>query len=562
LNELTLWLQNLREALSAITAVGATVVVTLAIFLYRRPKDNELDRIIFVEGILSPVNFLKSLGLMSLSIFLWRFESSLYFPFAIFLTWSIGVFFSLRRHCLIVHYFLKSLNFLIVAIFLWYLLLRGGCLAYFQLIILAIWVIGAYFLLFMLAKAFDWARENYWTIRYLYLQEVEPDQSLGAKWWRLVWKIPDIPPPSDQLRLQKSFWEKVKICSMRIENKDEETIGYIYDSIKAFVEEMNKFPFSTLYGVFTNVLETYHQVFRKFLKGEASKSNLLLALEFEIRDVIAEIIKKGLLERSGLYLIIPTINDHLRRHEQEKEYWIAVFDCFWNEFYKDENVPRIAKEELALRDDIFSLYHWQVSCKNLDENKKYATITLSHFIAFLYKRFGYAEIDENLFRALLRLIEALFPEVEPGTWFLCLLFLYCRGFLELLISEPWPWFVWIELEWSIPPPRFTREEKVRNTFELLFNLSEKLDFDLLPGVNIELKPLPTHVGLTFYLIPWKNFFKNYIPSLFAKERVDQYLEIITKLKIHYKEDKEKISKLNRLEELFNHMKEYLSQTQN
>jgi hypothetical protein len=516
-NELTLWLQNLREALSAITAVGATVIVSIAIFLYQWARENKLDKIIITERILSGTNLLLSLGFMNIAVLLWRLWSS------------------------------PSIMFLL----------------------LSSWVIGICFLLHMLRKAFKWTSGEEWEMRLSYFKnnKIVPDQAHGSKCWSVLWEILNI-PLSYLINFSKLFWKRVKACSEGIEKKEEKAISYLYSAIRAFRVNIGKFPFLTLYGVFTNVLETYHQVFRKFLKEEASKSDLLFALEFEIRDVIAEIIRKGLLERYGLYVIISTINDHLRRHEQEKEYWIAVFDCFWNEFYKDENVPRIAKEELAVRDDAFSPYHWQVSCKNLDENKKYATITSSHFIAFLYKRFRYAEIDEDLFRALLRLIEALFPDVEPGTWFLCLLFLYCRGFLELLISEPWPWFVWIELEWSIPPPRFTREEKIRNTFELLFNLSKKLDFDLLPGVDVELRPIATPSHLHLASISWEGFFKEYIPSVFAKEKIEKYLEIIAKLKMHYKdykEDKEKeekIIKLNRLEELFNQMKEYLSQTRN
>lgn len=315
-----------------------------------------------------------------------------------------------------------------------------------RILIIHLWIAGIVLLGDIVFDMYLWSKGNVWDFRFRYLKKLRQPKDLELV-WHSVWQTENI-----NERDEEKFFE---IFSSQIDNflnnaekkrNNFDLILRLLGDFKSFIKNRSIFLLTTGHKVaFPKILEWHFSAWKKhreYLHREDeleiwSRYGQILSILNAISQFIEEL---SLTERDSFWFF-----DYLKKHvtafekafvESKKKgrvfYRKYLLGIFYSVFFKNSPYEY----------DIWESFpeEWLVKKGNLENEENLISWTsLNKFLMWAQDRVQLAE--ETRDKQLDNVILNLFPEVDPRTWSIILIFIYSGGSIENGIKSaterPW-----------------------------------------------------------------------------------------------------------------------------
>lgn len=319
----------------------------------------------------------------------------------------------------------------------------GGFMRLFEIIVS---IIGTCLILKTIYDVYHWTKGNVFRYRFSYLKKLKNPVDLEVV-WRSVWKSKNI-----NIQNEKEFF---KIFSSIIENKmktqkrDLITVSRLLNDYLSFIKARSVIFLVVFEEVFPKILDWKFTAWKKEYEylGQRKDKDLTIIWGhwFEISRILDSIIKnveERAFEERHAYLLFEHLQRHINAHKSEyliiserNRYYIKdLLDTFYQVLF--EKVPHSPE-----RFDVWDSFpnDWKVTKRNI-ENKEnlVARFSLDIFLNWAQQRI--METREDYDWRLDNISYNLFPEVDPKTWAVVLIFVfspYGENRVKSVIERQW-----------------------------------------------------------------------------------------------------------------------------
>jgi len=320
------------------------------------------------------------------------------------------------------------------------LLFWNGSRWWLRIVIVAIWANGVFFITNILINSYHWMKGNKHQLRLDYLKQLHNDQDVRDS-WSSIWAATNI-TPQDENEYFEIF--KLTIDKLLTNAADELSIpSRLLSNFDTCIENRSTFFLTRPKGILSIILEWHFVLWKKeheYLHQD-DKLDIWSSYRFlsQTMDSTIRKIEARAFNMSAAYPFIKIFEKHAHKYENETVsnhmYTEHLLNTFYHNFFINiQNSPE--------RHDIWEHYFptkWKVTVNNLkDPNNRISSISLSQFINWASDRIASPsdDIDITLHNASTN----LFPDVDPISWAMILIFMfspYGENRLGSIVKGPW-----------------------------------------------------------------------------------------------------------------------------
>jgi len=306
-------------------------------------------------------------------------------------------------------------------------------------------IIGIGLILKTIYDVYYWTKGDVFKYRFSYLRKLKNPVDLEIV-WRSVWKSKNI-----NVQNEKEFF---KIFSSVIENKiktakrDLITVSRLLNDFLSFIKARSVIFLVAFEEVFPKILEWKFIAWKneyEYLGQQKDKDSSIWVHWFEISRILNSIVKsveERAFEERNAYLLFKHLQGHINARKDEyilikerKRYYVEdLLGIFYQVLF--EKVPSSSE-----RFDVWDSFpnEWKVTKRNIESKENLvARITLSKFLQWASQRI--LETREDYDRQLDNVSYNLFPELDPTTWAVVLIFVfspYGENRVKSVIERQW-----------------------------------------------------------------------------------------------------------------------------